>query len=44
MGSDPSVAKDNARAGIKNAMIRWLLQTLIFVLLFGSSLFISSGQ
>jgi protein-S-isoprenylcysteine O-methyltransferase Ste14 len=44
MGSDPSVAKDNARAGIKNAMIRWLLQTLIFVFLFGLSLFISYGQ
>ena len=44
MGSDPSVDKENASIGTKNAMIRWLLQTLIFVLLFGSSLFISSGQ
>jgi protein-S-isoprenylcysteine O-methyltransferase Ste14 len=44
MDSDPSIAKDDARTGIKNALIRWLLQTLIFVLLFGSSLFISSGQ
>lgn len=44
MGSDPSVAKDNASIGTKNAKIRWLLQTLVFILLFGSSLFISSGQ
>jgi protein-S-isoprenylcysteine O-methyltransferase Ste14 len=44
MGSDPSTVKDNARIGTKNATVRWILQTLIFVLLFGLSLFVSAGQ
>ena len=36
--------KGNTSIGTKKATIRWLIQTLIFVLLFGLSLFISSGQ
>jgi protein-S-isoprenylcysteine O-methyltransferase Ste14 len=44
MGPDPSIVEDHARIGTKNATIHWLLQTLIFDLLFGSSLFISAGQ
>ena len=44
MGLDKSVAKVDGSAGLKNTAVRWLLQTLIFIVIFGSSLFLSSGQ
>jgi protein-S-isoprenylcysteine O-methyltransferase Ste14 len=45
MGSDKSVAKGNEISGIRiSALLRWLVQTMIFILIFGSSLFLSSRQ
>lgn len=35
---------DHAINGISNATLRWIVQTLVFVILFGSSLVISSGK
>jgi len=44
MGLDKSVAKVDGSAGLKNTAVRWLLQTLVFAIIFGASLFLSSGQ
>jgi protein-S-isoprenylcysteine O-methyltransferase Ste14 len=44
MASDKPAEKVTVSIGIRNATLRWLLQTLVFILIFGSSLFFSSGQ
>jgi len=44
MGPGKPDAKDHASNGINNATLRWIVQTLVFVILFGSSLFITSGK
>jgi protein-S-isoprenylcysteine O-methyltransferase Ste14 len=44
MSSGKSFEKVNTSIGTRKAALQWLIQTLIFVLLFGLSLFISSGK
>lgn len=44
MGFDESVHTVDERVGPKNTTLRWLVQTLVFVIIFGLSLFFSSGQ
>jgi len=44
MGLDKTVAKGDVSMGLENSAVRWLLQSLVFTVIFGSSLFLSSGQ
>ena len=44
MTSGKPGVKDPASNGMGNATLRWIVQTLVFVILFGSSLFISAGK
>lgn len=44
MGSDKSGVKVNKNSGTGNSAVRWMAQTLIFTVIYGASLFLSSGQ